>query len=189
LLVRLLWVTACRLGGARGIDVEDVDLDRQTIEFNHRGETNTPLKNKSSGERVVAIDDRTTQIVEDWLSDVRPNISDKHGRDALLATEHGRIGTTTIRRNVYRVTTPQFLNRNCTCDIDEHDASNIGSCNESVSPHALRRGAITAMLRRGNDKSLVSGKCDVSPKVVDAHYNEMTKDEKMEQRRDEMDWI
>jgi hypothetical protein len=45
------------------------------------------------------------------------------------------------------------------------------------------------MLRRGNNKSLVSGRCDVSRKVLETHYDEMTADEKMEHRREEMDWI
>jgi site-specific recombinase XerD len=189
-LVRLLWVTACRLGAVRALDVEDVDLDEQTIEFRHRCEYGTPLKNKNGGERIVAIDDTTTKILADWITDRRPDVTDEHGRDALLATnQSGRMGKTTIRRNIYRVTTPQFVGRDCTCDVDDHNKSSVANCNESVSPHALRRSAITAMLRRGNNKSLVSGRCDVSRKVLNKHYDEMTDGEKMEYRREEMDWI
>jgi integrase len=189
-LVRLLWVTACRLGAARVLDVEDVNLEEQTIEFQHRCEYGTPLKNKDRGERIVAIDNTTTEILADWIEDQRPEVTDEHGREALLATKQsGRMGKTTIRRNIYTVTTPQFVGRNCTCDVDDHDKSSVANCNESVSPHALRRSAITAMLRRGNNKSLVSGRCDVSRKVLETHYDEMTADEKMEHRREEMDWI
>ena len=187
-LVRLLWVTACRLGGARALDVEDVDLDEQTIEFTHRPDTGTPLKNKESGGRVNAIDDTTAQILEDWISDKRPDVTD-NGRNPLLTTTHGRIGTTTIRRHVYIVTSPGFVDRNCTCDVEEHDQSDLRKCDDSVSPHVLRRSSLTAMLRRGNSDSIVGDRADVSKSVLEDHYDETTEEERAELRREEMDWI
>lgn len=190
-LLRLLWVTGCRLGGVRSLDVDDVDLaeDSPSIEFHHRPESGTPLKNKQSGERVVSIDNTTAQIIEDWLKDKRPDVSDSDGRKPLLATNQGRIGKTTIRRHVYVVTSPAFVGRNCTCDIDEHDKSNLRKCDDSVSPHALRRSSLTAMLRRGNTDSLVGDRADVSTEILERHYNEMTENEKMEHRREEMNWL
>jgi site-specific recombinase XerD len=190
-LIRLLWVTGCRLGGVRALDVEDITTTGETssIEFRHRPETGTPLKNKQSGERVVSIDGTTSQILEDWIQDKRPDETDGYGRDPLLSTRHGRIGKTTIRRHVYVATSPGFIGRSCTCDVDEHEPSNLRKCDDSVSPHALRRSSLTAMLRRGNSDSLVGDRADVSTDILSKHYDEMTDSEKMIHRREEMDWI
>lgn len=190
-LIRLLWTTACRLGGVRSLDVGDVNLsgDFPSIEFHHRPDTGTPLKNKESGSRVNSIDESTAQIIDDWLQDMRPEVSDEYGRKPLLATKHGRIGKTTIRRHVYVATSPGFVDRNCTCDTNSHDLSSLHKCSDSVSPHVLRRSSLTAMLRRGNNDSIVGDRADVSKTVLSDHYDETTESERAELRSKEFDWI
>lgn len=52
-IMLLLWHTGCRLGGLRGLDLGDLDLEGDrpraegpAVHFVHRPETGTPLKNK-----------------------------------------------------------------------------------------------------------------------------------------------
>jgi len=58
------------------------------------------------------------------------------------------------------------------------------TCPSSVYPHALRRGSITWHLREKIPKHLVSDRMDVSPDVLDKHYDARSDEERMRQRRD-----
>jgi hypothetical protein len=62
---------------------------------------------------------------------------------------------------------------------DEPDRSQAFACPSSVSPHAVRRGAITHWLNSSVPEQVVSARANVSIAVLDEHYDR----EKMEQRR------
>ena len=53
----------------------------------------------------------------------------------------------------------------------------------SVTPHPIRRGYITRLLKEGVSMEVVSDRCNVSPGVIDEHYDVRTEDEKMRQRQ------
>jgi len=183
----LLWKTAMRQGTLRAIDVADVSIDDQHITTVHRPETDTPLKNGARGERLVAIGPTLTLLLDDWIHDRRPDVTDEHGREALLATtQSGRVSRSAIRRTSYWLTTPSFVGDGCDCAVDEHEYDGARTCPSSVSPHAIRRGSITAHLRDDVPKPIVSDRCDVSGDVLDRHYNELTEAEKLEQRREHL---
>jgi len=57
-------------------------------------------------------------------------------------------------------------------------------CPSSVSPHAIRRGSITYSLNNDMPDKVVSDRANVSPEVIEQHYDRRSKREKMEQRRD-----
>ncbi|UVE49639.1 site-specific integrase [Haloferax larsenii] len=193
--VELLWHTGMRMGGVRSIDLDDLHLgETPYIELHHRPESDTPLKNKSNGERPVAISDGVARLLRDWRDTQRRDVEDEYGREPLLTTVHGRISRTTIRNYVYWASRP-CLTDDCphdedpkTCTANQNKQSAF-KCPGSVSPHAIRRGAITHWLDKDWRRDHVSERANVSEKVIEEHYDEREDLRKMEQRRQFLDDI
>ncbi|AXR81784.1 tyrosine-type recombinase/integrase [Natrarchaeobaculum sulfurireducens] len=192
--LHLLWRTAGRVGALRGIDLADVDLGEQRIRIQHQPREGTPLKNRWSSEREVAIKDDTARILGDYIEQHRHDVTDDQGREPLFTSKQGRRSIANLREIVYSVTRP------CEWDGCPHDETPescqaaqrraaASKCPTSVSPHPVRRGAITHMLRSGVPKAVVSDRSDVSPDVLDEHYNELSAAEKAERRRGFLDTI
>lgn len=190
----LLWHTMMCRGAARALDVSDYDPDRQYIEVRHRPDTGTPIKNKADGERMIAVDDVVSNILDDWIADRRPDATDDHGREPLLATNYGRIHAQTIQKHVYAYTRPCVLSGECPHDrdVDSCEARTRGTaskCPSSVSPHAVRRGSITHWLKQDVPVRVVGDRANVSTEVLDQHYDRRTERERMEQRREFIDSV
>ena len=196
--VALMWDAGLRIGAVRALDVEDYHSAEAYVELHHRpgpGEKDglnkdrgTPLKNKRTSERHVAISESLADLLDDWIELKRPDVTDEHGREPLITTTNGRIATSTISNYAYKYTQPCRYNRRCpldrnpeTCESTEH--SKVSSCPESVSPHPFRLGSITEWLRSDVPSRVVSDRADVSERVIEKHYDERTDQEKMEQRR------
>lgn len=185
----LLWHTMMRRGAARALDLRDYDRADQYLTIVHRPETDTPLKNQADGERLIALSDAVCELLNDWLDDQRPDVTDEHGREPLLATAYGRIHVTTIQQYAYMATRPCTYGAACphdrnptTCEATE-ERYQASKCPSSVSPHAVRRGSITHWLREDAPQPAISDRANVSADVLDQHYDERTAKEKMEQRR------
>jgi site-specific recombinase XerD len=185
----LLWKTGIRTGGIRAVDIDDYHPRKQSVEIQHRPQTDTPLKNKQSGERMIALNNRECALIDDYLEHKRTEITDEYGREPLLTTAHGRIGKVTIRRTVYRLTRPCVYSDVCphgkepnNCEARQNYDS-ASQCPSSVSAHPIRRGSITHHLDRDVPKTAVSDRMDVSPDIIDAHYDAATKEGKMKRRR------
>lgn len=191
----ILWHTGMRMGASRSLDLGDCNLDEESpyLELHHRPERDTPLKNKSDGERPVAISKGVARLLRDWRDDKRPDVEDEHGREALLTTVNGRVARTTIRNNVYSVSRPCVVDDECPHDRDPDscDAAQrkqwACKCPGSVSPHAVRRGAITHWLDSDWRRSHVSERANVSEDVIEEHYDQRQEIRKMEQRRQHLD--
>lgn len=188
LLFEVFWTTSARLGAVQSLDVEDFDADNQSLAFKHRPSAGTSLKNRDSGERIVALSEETTQVIEDYINHARPDVEDEHGRRPLIATENGRMSQSNIRALTYSMTRPCQYGGDCRCS-NQHNYSYASRCDWSRSPHTLRRGSLTHLLKNDVPKQVVSDRADVSPDVLDKHYDQMTQKEKMEQRRDYLDNI
>jgi len=119
----LMWHTMMRVGGVHALDVEDYDAEEKCIEVHHRPETGTPIKNKGDGERLVALSERLCNLLDDWISDKRPDVTDDHGRHPLVATSTGRASKSTLRSYVYSWTRPCEYGADCPHDRD------IDTCN------------------------------------------------------------
>jgi len=60
-------------------------------------------------------------------------------------------------------------------------------CPSSISPHAIRRGAITKHLSNDVPDKVVGDRMNVSLDVLEKHYDRRGEQKKAEQRRDYLD--
>jgi integrase len=188
-IILILWKTGMRLSGLRALDVEDFDEGRPALEIRHRPESGTPLKKKERGERDVLITPETAEVIADYIAETRIDVTDDHGRRPLLTTRHGRRARTSIQRMVYTATRPCFYGGTCPVEKDpetcEHNEWNAAyGCPASVSPHALRRGYVTAARNAGQPKDVTGERANMSGRILDKHYDKGSAAEKAERRRD-----
>lgn len=191
-LMELLWETGMRSGAAHGIDLEDFHPDEQYVELHHRPGTGTPLKNGELGERHVPLKDKTVEILEDYISEHRISKTDDHGREPLFTTRQGRLSKQALRANVYWATMPCNIGQDCPHDRDPEECEAAGKyyaskCPSTLHPHAVRKGRIT--WARLNDVPIdaISYAMDVSPDVLERHYDMRSKKERMENVRGHFD--
>ncbi|MFC7059071.1 tyrosine-type recombinase/integrase [Halovenus salina] len=198
-LFALMWDTGLRLGAVRSLDLQDYHSAESYIELHHRPDTPagsraTPLKNKKKSEREVNLHEWVAELIDDYLHGNRIEQTDKAGREPLLTTKHGRPARTTLRRHIRAITRPCYYSNECPVDreietCEANSWSTASSCPESIKPHSIRRSAITEWLNKGHSIELVSDRMDVSPDVLEKHYDQRTEEEKRELRRElfEMD--
>ena len=185
-LFEIFWATSIRMGTLHSLDLEDFRSDEQAIAIRHRPDGGTSLKNGKRAERIIALPERTCEVVSDWIAHTRPNVEDDNGREPLVTTEQGRVSQSNIRALVYHITRPCYYGESCCCD-EQYPYSYASKCEMSRSPHCLRKGSLTHLLKNDVPKQVVSDRADVSPDVLDKHYNKMTEEEKMEERREYLD--
>jgi len=189
----LMWRALLRRGAVRALDIGDYDPEERSLEVKHRPDTGSPIKNQRRGERYIALKDETCAVIDDWLGQQRPDVEDEQGREPLLATSQGRLHPTTVQSYVYSVTTPCTYTGHCPHGkvIQKCDAATVrtaaSKCPSSISPHAVRRGAITHWLSSDVPEPVVSARGNVSMDVLEKHYDRRTEREKMEQRRKYLD--
>ena len=185
-LFEIFWATSIRMGTLHSLDLEDFRSDEQALAIRHRPDGGTSLKNGERAERIIALPERTCGVVSDWITHTRPDVTDDNGREPLITTEQGRISQSNTRALVYHITRPCYYGESCCCD-EQYPYSYASKCEQSRSPHCLRKGSLTHLLKNDVPKQVVSDRADVSPDVLDKHYNKMTEEEKMEQRREYLD--
>lgn len=182
----LAWRTGLRLGGLRALDVNDVHLDDGYLKVQHRP-PETPLKNKKGGEREVALREDTCEVLRDYIGTNRPPVTDPEERRPLLASRYGRRHKSNLRSIITGASRPCRWG-GCPhdrdpemCDAAQNIQQSYG-CPSSVSPHDVRRGAITHHLRSDMPQPMVSDRFDVSNDVLEKHYDERTEGERRQQR-------
>lgn len=186
----ILWKTGMRLSGLRTLDVEDFDEGRPALKLRHRPDSGTPLKNKERSDRDILVSTETAEIIRDYIDNTRTDVTDEYGRKPLLTSKSGRVVETTIQRYVYTATRPCYYNGGeCPFDQKPEDCEAMswnGSCKcpGSVSPHALRRGYVTAARNAGQPKDVTGERVNMSGEVLDKHYDKGSTAEKAERRRD-----
>jgi integrase len=183
IIIALLWETGMRIGAANSLDCDDVHIDADRIRLVHRPEQGTTLKNGQGGERLIAISSGLTDLLSDYIETNRYDVTDEYGRKPLLTTKQGRMHRNTIRRSIYRVTSPCYIDEECPNCTDDPDQK----CPEAVNPHAIRRGSITHYLTSDVPVEVVGDKMDVSRDVLSEHYDRRSEEVKLEQRRRYLD--
>lgn len=181
-----------RLGALRAIDLEDFAQGDAVIHLHHRPESTdvygTPLKNGADGERIINISADFTTLLENYIEHHRHDVTDDFSRKPLFTTSKGRISTTTLRRDFYKLTRPCEYEPDCPHDreIPECEATknaNAPSCPSSFTTHPLRKWSIMNQLDAGMPKELLSDRVDVSVPLLDKHYDQRTEERKSHQRR------
>lgn len=189
----LMWRAALRRGSVVALDVTDYNSKDASLEVRHRPETDTGLKNKKEGERFIALTSTTTDVLDGWVNQRRPDVTDVHGREPLLATKQGRAHPTTIQTYIYSLTRPCLIDNECPHDRDvmecdaAKDRSKASKCPSSSSPHPVRRGALTHWLRSDLPESFAVSRANLSPEILREHYDRRSRRQKMDQRRKYLD--
>nr|WP_321169913.1 tyrosine-type recombinase/integrase [Salinigranum rubrum] len=176
--ILLAWHTGCRISGLRALDLRDLSLEGETptIEFVHRPDTGTSLKNGTSGERVNVISRRMASVLSDWIDGPRPRVKDEYDRHPLFTTKHGRVHKGTLRTDAYVVTRPCWYGEECPHDRDPEtcEATTVrkaSECPSSRSPHDFRSGRVTAYRSDNVPRRVVGDRLDASEDVLDKHYD------------------
>lgn len=181
-----------RMGAAHGLDIKDYQREDEPphLEIVHRSDIVTPLKNGRKGERPVSITDEACAIIDDYLANRRPAVTGDHSRDPLLSLQQGRISKSTIRKYVYKWSRPCVVGEECPHERDPHewdaviDLGQASKCPSRVTLQPIRRGYNTLLLEADHSVEVVSDRCNVSPVVIDEHYDVRSEDEKMQQRQE-----
>jgi site-specific recombinase XerD len=187
--LEVAWNTGARMGGFRALDLGDFDAENGTLAFRHRPGTDTPLKNKDDGERIVGIPDAVVSVLDVYIERERHDKRDEHGRQPLFSARQGRPSYSTFRGWSYLATQP-CLHTDCphgrVRSRCEYTARNDASkCPSSRSPHRIRTGSITEQLNRGYDIDKVASRVNASPDVLRAHYDVASQNEEFKERRRE----
>jgi site-specific recombinase XerD len=190
-LLELAWMTGARQGGLRALDIRDVYLEDNFIEFRHRPDTGPPLKNKIDGERPVAIPAETSDALDRFIQQHRHDVHDDHGRQPLLASARGRPGEGTVRDWTYLATQP-CLHSPCphgkerdTCEWTKYKRAT--NCPSSRSPHQVRTGSITWQLNIGIPPAVVADRVNATVDTIRQHYDQATTENRLRRRRERME--
>lgn len=190
-MLEIMWHVGCRLGAVRGLDLRDYVADEERgeyyLDFRHRAETGTPLKNGQDGERPVGLRPAVAAVIEAYRDGGRQRRRDEHGRDPLFTTEYGRVSKNTVRLDSYFATAPCWRTA---CPHDREDRAcewwnnaGISKCPSTRSPHRVRTGSVSWQLDQGVPLEVVAKRANASPDIIKKHYDKSDPLEELRNRR------
>lgn len=191
-LMTMAWHTACRMGGMRALDLRDVHLEDENphLQFRHRRDTGTPLKNGEDGERDVGLAEWAVDVLQDYQEKKRDDVQDEHGRRPFFTTKQGRLSENWLRVQFYKMTQPCLV-RECPHDEERSSCEYVqnwrqwaSKCPSTHAPHDVRRGSISAHLMAGWPVPKLSERVNATPRVIRKHYDVRTSREAMLSRND-----
>ena len=122
-IVETLYASGIRVSELTGLDLLDIDRERQTLRVVGKGDK----------ERIVPIGNPAMRAIENWLTEGRPKLVSEDSAAALFLGSRGkRIDQRVVRAIVYEA------------------MSALGS-DRRLSPHGLRHSAATHLLEGGAD--------------------------------------
>lgn len=146
-IVEILYGSGIRVSELTGLNLEDIDRDRNTLR----------VIGKGNKERIVPIGIPAMKAVDQWINEGRHKLSDDATERALFLGARGkRIDQRVVREIVYEAT--QALGNN-----------------KRLGPHALRHSAATHLLEGGADLRTVQeilGHSSLSTTQIYTHVSE-----------------
>jgi len=122
-IVETLYASGIRVSELTGLDLLDIDRERQTLRVVGKGDK----------ERIVPIGNPAMRAIENWLTEGRPKLVSEDSAAALFLGSRGkRIDQRVVRAIVYEA------------------MSALGG-DRRLSPHGLRHSAATHLLEGGAD--------------------------------------
>lgn len=122
-IVELLYATGARVGELCGLNIDDIDYNRNTIK----------VMGKGNKERVIPMGRPAVNALEKWLGDGRQSLATSQSGVAVFLGARGkRIDPRTVRNVVY-------------------EALTVIEGIERMGPHGLRHSAATHLLEGGAD--------------------------------------
>jgi integrase/recombinase XerC len=122
-ILEVLYASGARVSELCGLDLDDVDYNRNTIR----------VLGKGNKERTIPLGGPAIKALNQWLKDGRPSLAtDKSARAVFLGSRGGRIDQRTVRTVVY-------------------EALSALEGVERMGPHGLRHSAATHLLEGGAD--------------------------------------
>ena len=194
-VTEVLWFTGRRAQAIRALDLDDYvrdpddndPADGPYLDFKHRPDSGTRLKNGLDSEGPVEISPRVAELIDHHIVRERNDKRDDKGREPLFTTRQGRASIGKIRGATYmatqpciRITCPHGKNAN-KCKYRKRD--HASKCPSSRSPHRIRTGSIQWQLDQGIAIADVSDRVDASEDTIRRHYDVPDDREKMENRR------
>jgi integrase/recombinase XerC len=146
-IVETLYGSGIRVSELTGLNVEDIDRERNTLR----------VIGKGNKERVVPIGLPAVQAIENWITQGRSKLLNERSERALFLGSRGkRIDQRVVREIVY-------------------DATQALGGNRRLGPHALRHSAATHLLEGGADLRTVQeilGHSSLSTTQIYTHVSE-----------------
>ena len=146
-IVEILYGSGIRVSELTGLNLEDIDRDRNTLR----------VIGKGNKERIVPIGIPAMKAVDQWINEGRHKLSDDATERALFLGARGkRIDQRVVREIVY-------------------DATQALGNNKRLGPHALRHSAATHLLEGGADLRTVQeilGHSSLSTTQIYTHVSE-----------------
>ena len=122
-MVEVLYASGARVAELCGLDLSDIDYNRQTIR----------VLGKGNKERTIPLGAPSMKALNNWIKNARTELlTDKSGRAVFLGARGKRIDQRTVRTIVY-------------------EALSALEGAERMGPHALRHSAATHLLEGGAD--------------------------------------
>ena len=194
-VTEVAWFTARRVQAISGLDLSDYvrepgaddPADGPYLDFKHRPDAGTRLKNKLDSENPVEISEDVADVLDHYIARERNDKRDENGREPLFTTRQGRASIGKIRGAIYiatqpciRIACPHGQNEK-KCEYRKRD--HASKCPSSRSPHRIRTGSVQWQLEQGISIEDVSDRVDASEDTIRRHYDVPDDREKMENRR------
>lgn len=134
----LLWHTMMRMGVAHALDVDDYSSEDQYVAVVHRPDEGTPIKNGTRGERLVGLSGQLCMLLDDWLRDRRPDVTDEHDREPLLRRCRGGHRSRRFERTLTGIRSRVSTDRSVRTDGIRTTAKRL----EPITSRSVRRALV-----------------------------------------------